>query len=472
MSELTHETALLPRARAPLPPALPTWNPLGHVFAFRRDAPLLFLRGALQGDAVRMRVGDRHIFALYHPDHVSHVLVGNAANYTKRTRGYEALRALLGQGLLTSEGETWRKERRIVQPAFQVTRMAGFARTMAVATLELAERWETAAREGQVLDMAAQMSQLTLRIAGETFFSMDISQASGEVGQALDTVLSGFIRGVLNPLAARLPLPATFRHRAAIRTLHAVVDDIVRRRRAALASGQAAGNDLLGMLLAARDEETGEGMSDAQLRDEILTMLLAGHETTANALAWTLYRLSQHADVDQRLHSELMTTPEGPMSQESLSQLRWLDLTLRETLRLHPPAWVESRKAIADDEVGGYRVPAGAFVFLSQYAIHRNPRLWTDPERFDPERFLPERQTCPDGSPRPRLAWFPFGAGQRKCIGEHFAMIEMKIVLSILARRFSFSLLPGRRVEHEATVTLRPRGGLPMRVARRASLRG
>lgn len=469
MSELAQPSALptLPNAAlsAPsrLPPVLPTWNPLGHFFSFRKDAPGLFLRGVQQGDAVRMRVGDRHITALYHPDHIHHVLVTRGARYTKRTRGYEALRELLGQGLLTSEGEAWKRERRVVQPAFQQARMAGFARTMVVATLDMAAEWERAAAEGRTLDMAAEMSRLTLRIAGETFFSMDISQQSGQVAPALDVVLSGFIRGVLNPLAARLPLPATLRHRKAIATLDEVVRGIVAKRRAEGGGGE----DLLGLLMAARDEETGEGMSDEQLRDEILTMLIAGHETTANALAWTIYRLSQHADVDARLHSELLSVEEGPAMARELANLPWLDMTLRESLRLHPPAWVESRMALDDDEVGGYRIPAGTFVFLSQYAVHRNPRLWEDPDRFDPERFLPERQVCPDGSPRPRLAWFPFGAGQRKCIGEGFAMMESKIVLSILARRFRFALKPGHRVESEATVTLRPRGGLPMRVSAR-----
>lgn len=462
MSELTHDAALLP-PRAPLPPALPTWNPLGHFFAFRKDAPALFLRAAEAGDAVRLRVGDRHILALSHPDGVQHVLVTKASRYVKRTRGYESLRALLGDGLLTSEGEVWKRERRIIQPAFQQARYAGFARTMAVATLSMAERWDQLAETGETFDAAAAMSELTLRIAGETFFSQDVSQRTGEVAQALDTVLSGFIRGVLNPLAARLPLPATFRHRRAIRTLDAVVRGIVAKRRAEGGGG----DDLLGMLMAARDQQTGEAMSDEQLRDEILTMLLAGHETTANALAWTLYRLSQHEDADARLHQELMALPEGPMGQETLQGLSWLDLVLKESLRLHPPAWVESRLALDDDEILGYRVPKGTFVFLSQYAVHRNPRLWEDPHRFDPERFLPARQVCPDGSARPRLAFFPFGAGARKCIGESFALLEAKIVLAILARRFRLRLAPGHRVEHEPTVTLRPRGGLPMRVERR-----
>lgn len=463
MAQATPDTALVPRAPLPLPPTLPSWHPLGHLLRFRSDALGLFMAGMARGDVVRIRAGTRTIIAAYHPDHVHHVLVHRAANYEKKTRGYVVLRELLGQGLLTSEGEVWRRQRRIAQPAFQQQRLAGFAPTMVRAAEDLADRWEEVAKRGETFDMAEVMGRLALRIAGETLFSMDISGESDAVGRALSEVLGGFIRGVTNPLSKLFPL-TRYRHKRAMRTLDQVVRGIVARRRAEGGGG----DDLLGLFMSARDPETGEAMSDERLRDEVLTMLLAGHETTANALAWTFYRLSQHPLVDARLGEELEAVlGGGPLQLQRQADLTWTDLVLRESLRLHPPAWVESRKAVEADELGGYRVPAGGFVFLSQYAIHRNPRLWSDPERFDPERFLPERQVCPDGSPRPKLAWFPFGAGQRKCIGENFAMMEAKILVALLARRYRFALAPGAVVAGDPSVTLRPRGGLPMRIARR-----
>ena len=460
----TSDVALLPAVRRPAPPVLPSGRLLGHLARFRDDALGLFLDGMKLGGVVRIRVAGRSILALYDPEHVHHVLGSHASNYSKRTRGYKALRALLGQGLLTAEGEVWKRERRIAQPAFHPARMVGFASTMARATADLALRWEAAAQQGQPLDLAEEMGRLTLRIAGETLFSLDISKETDVVGPALATVLGGFIRGVLNPLAAALPLPSTLRHRAAIRTLDGVVRDIIARRRAE--GGQHA--DLLGMLMAARDEETGAAMSDEQLRDEVLTMLLAGHETTANALAWTLYQLSQHPEVARRVEAEVdALAPLDGLLLPRPGSLPYLDRVIRESLRLHPPAWVASRMALEDDEIGGYPIPAGTFVYVSQYAIHRNPDLWSDPDAFDPDRFLPERAVCPDGRPRPRFAWFPFGAGPRKCIGETFAMMELQIVLAELIRHYQFELAPGAKVVPEPTVTLRPRGGLPMILKRR-----
>jgi cytochrome P450 len=322
------------------------------------------------------------------------------------------------------------------------------------------ERWE--GRE--TLDLAAEMSRLTLRIAGETLFSMDVSGESGVVSQALDAVLSGFIRSVTNPLARYLPLPSTIRSRRAAKELDSVVRGIISRRRKE--GGER--DDLLGMFMGAKDEQTGEGMDDEQLRDEVLTMLLAGHETTANALAWTLFELSQNPEVTRKLEEEVDTVMgQAPFSMEHLGGLTWTEQVLKESLRLHPPAWIESRKCLEDDTVGGYHLPAGSFVFVCQYVIHRHPRFWTDPLQFSPDRFGTGPQLCPDGSPRPRLAWFPFGAGQRKCIGEHFAMLESKILTALIARRYRFELQPGWEVRPEPTVTLRPRGGLPMRIRKR-----
>ena len=306
-------------------------------------------------------------------------------------------------------------------------------------------------------------SQLTLRIAGETLFSMDISGDSDEVGNALSDMLGGFLPTITNPLLAMFPTPSRTRMRRGHATLDHVVRDIIARRRLQDPDGKNT-EDLLGMFMAARDED-GHGMSDEQLRDEVLTMLLAGHETTANALAWTFWHLANNPEAADKLREEVDGLS-GPLL-ERYPKLAWTGQVLDESMRLTPPAWAESRMALEDDVIGGFHIPAGSFVFMPQYAIHRNPKYWADPERFDPTRFGPGPHLCPDGSPRPRQAFVPFGDGQRKCIGEHFAKMEARIVLSELARRFRVEALPGQTVGMEPTVTLRPRGGLPMRVVRR-----
>lgn len=443
-----------------LPPILPSGHLLGHLLRFRDDPLALFEEGRALGDVVRMRVGPRMITVVYQPEAVHRVLVERMPFYTKRTRGYEMLRQLLGNGLLTSEGALWKRQRRIAQPAFQHRRLGGFATTMEQATEALAASWQGAAERGEVVDVAEAMNQLALKIAGETLFSLDISGESDAIGTALSGLLGGFLATITNPLRQYLPFPSTFRYRKARRTLDALVYDIIARRRA----DPVEHDDLLGLFMSARDEE-GQGMSDEQLRDEVLTMLLAGHETTANALAWTFHHLSTNPEAAARLGAELdAVLPDGRFTLERYPALTYTQAVLDESMRLSPPAWVESRRAEADDEIGGYHIPRGSFVFLPQYAIHRHPAYWADPTRFDPDRFGPGPHLTPDGSPRPRGAFFPFGDGQRKCIGEHFAKMEARIILSILASRFTFTPVPGHRVETDPSVTLRPRGGLPLQL--------
>ena len=454
-------TALL--APLPLPPLLPSNRLLGHLARFRDDPLGLFEEGRALGDVVRMRVGPRTITVVYHPDAVHRVLVERLPHYTKRTRGYAMLRRLLGNGLLTAEGALWKRQRRIAQPAFQHRRLGGFAHTMTAATEALAAEWQGPAERGEVVDVAEAMNRLALKIAGETLFSLDISGESDEIGTALSGILGGFLASITNPLRAWLPLPSTFRYHRARRKLDALVYAIIARRRAEGVDK----DDQLGLFMSARDED-GQGMSDEQLRDEVLTMLLAGHETTANALAWTLHHLAGSPEATARLHDELDTVmPDRRFELERYPALTYTQAVLDESMRLTPPAWVESRRAEEEDEIGGYRIPRDGFVFLSQYAIHRHPAFWADPTRFDPARFLPGGQVCPDGSPRPRGAFFPFGDGQRKCIGEHFARMEGRIILSMLASRFTFTPVPDTPVVPEPSVTLRPRGGLKLRLGLR-----
>jgi cytochrome P450 len=424
-------------APAPLPHILPTWNPLGHTLRFRNQ-PLKLLTDVRKqcGDVGRVWMGSRWLTLLSHPTGVQRVLVEGASHYSKQTRGAALLRGLLGQGLLTAEGDYWKRQRRIAQPAFVPQKVAGLALVMQQAGQDLADSWE---KESEV-DVAHALNRLTLRIAGETLFSMDISKESSEIGQALDGVLGGFLTALTNPVAPYLPLPSTLRYRAGIKTLDRVVREIIARRR----KDTVEHNDLLGMFMGARDQETGEGMSDDQLRDEVLTMLLAGHETTANALAWTLYRLALH-----------------PEHQDGIEDR--LEPVLKESLRLHPPVWILARRAEAEDIIGGYRIPDKSFVFVSPYITHRHPEFWPNPERFDPSRF-----EGPAARERNRFAWFPFGAGPRRCIGEHFAMVEAKMILAILTDRFRFILPEGSKVEGDPSVTLRPKGGLSLKLERKS----
>lgn len=447
----------------PRPPLLPSGKLLGHLFAFRDDPLRLFETARDTGDVVRLRVLNRELTVLSHPDAVHRVLVENAGNYTKQTRGYEALRRVLGNGLLTAEGEPWRRQRRIAQPAFQHRRLVGFAQTMLRAAEALVAEWEFAADRGAVVDVAAAMNRLTLRIAGETLFSLDISAETDTVGRALDAMLGGFLPTVTNPLLRYLPVPANLRFRRGKRALDTVVHAMIRARRA----DPVEHDDLLGLFMAARDE-AGEGLSDEQLRDEALTLLLAGHETTANALAWTFHHLAANPAAAATLHAELdEVLGGGPVTLDHYPRLTWTEQVLKESMRLTPPAWVESRRATEADELGGYHIPAGSFVFVSQYALHRHPAWWVEPTRFDPARFGPGPHLTPAGTPRPRSVYLPFGDGQRKCIGEHFAMMETRLLLATLAQRFVLEPVSAGELRPEPSVTLRPRGGLPMRVHRR-----
>ena len=442
-------------------PVLPGGGLLGHV-RFMANDPLDFLLRAQaeHGDLVRLRLGPRTGFVVYDPDDVERVLTRNAANYSKQTRGYHKLRLLLGDGLVTSEGETWMRQRRIAQPAFLRERVWAFGDTMAQATVALAERWAPVAACGGEVDVHADLNQVALRIAGETLFGVDITSESSRIGDAMLVVLERFNRLVAAPVPypEYWPTLANLRFWRAVRTLHRLTDDIVAERRAL----ETQPHDLLGLFIEARDAETGEGMDARQLRDEALTMLLAGHETTANGLSWALHLLSTHPLVAQKVRAELDATLGGRLptaaDQRALPYLRQV---IQETLRLYPPVWMLARHAEGDDTLSGKRVPRGSIMFLPQWAIHRHPSHWQNPLAFDPDRFGP-------GQPAPhRYAYFPFSRGRRQCIGDRFAELEMVIVLATLLQRYELASSPGHPVALEASVTLRPRHGLRMRLTPR-----
>jgi cytochrome P450 len=433
-------------------------HPMGAL-RYIRDEPLRFMTGITRehGDVVQFRVGPYNTMLFAHPDAVKHVLVTNSANYDKHTPGFEVLGSLLGNGLLTSQGEFWRRQRRIAQPAFHRRRIAGFAETMVAFTEQMLERWEDAAGLGRTIDLAAEMNALTLRIVAKTLLGTEMGPIAEQVAEAV-TAVNVFVNKATTGLLDRyLPTRDHLRAREAVRTLDRIVLDLVAERRRRTDSP----DDLLTMLMEARDEETGEGMSDRQLRDEILTMFLAGHETTSNALAWTFYLLSTHPGIARRTRTELDEVLAGRSpTVDDLPRMTYTSRVVKESMRLYPPAWTLERRAREDDMIAGHRVRAGSLILLSAWVTHRHPTFWPNPEGFDPDRFEPEAE-----KQRPRHAYFPFGAGPRQCIGNNFAMMESQLIVATILPRFRPWLVPGHPVVPEPLITLRPKHGLQMGLA-------
>jgi cytochrome P450 len=453
-------SALASRRIAPGPKGHPLFGMLPE---FRGDRLAFLVRTAREyGGVARFVIRGHSVFLVTDPAGAKRVLQDNADNYGRKTRSVEALKETLGNGLLTTTGPEWWRNRRLAQPSFHKQRLASFAGIMAAAAGDFVERLERAGDGGAIFDVVPELSRLTLRILGRCLFERDLTDEADAVGGALGVVLHHTIEklGALLPLPGAVPTPRNLRFRAALRALDRVVLSLIAERRR---EGGDRG-DLLSMLLAARDEETGEGLSDQQLRDEVMTLLLAGHETTAMALSWTFYLLSLHPGARRTLEKELDAAPAGGNGAgvEDLQRLRYTRMVFDESLRLYPPAWVVTRSADGDDEIGGFAIPAGSRVLVSPYVTHHDPALWDDPEGFDPERFAPEAQ---EG--RPRYAYFPFGGGPHLCIGAGFATMEATIVLAAVARRLRLDLAPGRPVAIDPLVTLRPKPGIWMSARKR-----
>jgi cytochrome P450 len=423
---------------------------IGNLYAFRSD-PLGFLSNAAReyGDLVYFKVARQHMYLVNHPDYVREILVANQGNFIK-SRALQRAKILLGEGLLTSEGQHHLRQRRLVQPAFHRERLAGYAAAMSECAVRWRERWTA----GSALDISTEMPHLTLSVVAKTLFSADVQSEASEIGEAMTSVLQMF-RLLLLPFSEyldKLPLPSTRRFQKARARLDATIYGLIRERRQ---SGQDTG-DLLSMLLLAQDE--GDEMSDEQVRDEALTLFLAGHETTANALTWTWYLLSQHPDVERRLHEEIDAVLAGRAPElADVPQLRYAEMILAEALRLYPPAWAIGRMAKAEFSLGGVEIPAKSICILSPYLVQRDARWFPDPEKFDPERWTPEAKEA-----RPKFAYFPFGGGARVCIGERFAWMEGVIVMAAIAQRWRLRLEPGQRVEPLPLITLRVKNGLRM----------
>jgi cytochrome P450 len=435
----------------PDPPGPRRGVPFAPLLAFRRD-PLGMLARLKErhGDVALFPIGPRRMYLLSHPELVREVMVAQHRNFTK-SLALQRARVLLGTGLLTSEGEFHLRQRRMAQPAFHRDRIAAAAEVMA----SYAERASDRLRPSEEIDAGREMNRLTLAIAGTALFGANVEGEADEIGRALTDALSLFRRltNPLGPLLDRLPVPGTIRMQRARARLDATIYRIIDERRK---RGGDRG-DLLSMLLAARDDEgDGTGMTDLQLRDEALTLFLAGHETTANALAWTWHLLALNPDSEARLHAEVDSVLGDRIpTADDVPRLAYTRRVFAEAMRLYPPAWAIGREPKEDFEAFGYRVRGGhkSVVLMSPWITHRDARFFPDPERFDPDRWTPEAE-----AELPRYAYFPFGGGPRKCIGEGFAWMEGVVVLATFARRWRFRHAPDARVEMEPLITLRPLG--------------
>jgi len=368
------------------------------------------------------------------------------------------LKMVLGEGLLASEGPYWRSQRRLMQPAFQHERIAPLGTMMTEITQGQFERWESHTRSGRPVNMEKEMTDLTLTIIGKTLFGIDWSDQLDNLREAVTTLVddAGYFLRTLVALPYQIDPSRNRRFADALRAVDQIVYQAIDERR----RSQERFDDLLSILLSHGDKESCVGLNDRQLRDEFVTMLLAGHVTTANMLAWTWYLLSQHAVIEQRLHDELESVLGGRLPcVQDLPKLQYTRMVLQETLRLYPPVWFIARRTVRADTIGRYHFSPNATVVVSSYLTHRHPDYWEAPAQFIPERFLPERSTG-----RHPLAYFPFGGGQHTCIGNHLAMLEGQLVLATIAQRYRFCVVPGKAVEPEPVLTLKVRDGLPMTV--------
>ena len=427
---------------------------LGALPHLRRDMLGFFEECAREhGDAAYFRVANRRSMLLSHPDDIERVLVTENRRFHKNY-AIMFLRPLLGNGLLLNEGQSWLRQRRLIQPAFARPRVEGYAPGMIACTERLIEPWS----DGQTLDIVAAMMQLTMSIAGRTLLGIDVGQQFREVERCLDEVMHDFLYrfGAALPLPTWVPTPRNLRLKAAIRKLDRILQQLIDERRAA----GVVGNDFLSLLLHARDEDDGQGISDRQIRDEVITMFVAGHETTAVTLSWTWLLLAQHPEIQERAAAEAQRVLGGKSpSADNVSHLVFCESVIRESMRLYPPAFVIGRRSAEDQTIGNHFVPANTNVLMSQWVVHRDARWFSEPLHFNPDRWT-------NGSVEnlPKYAYFPFGGGPRVCIGNTFAMFEATLVLAIIASRFRLELITPTPIRMQPAVTLRPGQSIEMRI--------
>ena len=448
-------------------PPHPRANPvLGSAPELRRSQIRTYERVMREyGDVVRLVVGPPGVrfdlYCVFHPDGVKAVLAGSRAGYSKGNRFYRQIAEAFGWGLLTSEGRLWQRQRRLVQPLFTRRQIATYAELMAEEADAVAGRWGRSTRNGGVVDANAEMARLALRVVGRAIFGDDVATAGAVLDSAFPALNRHTFRRAMSPLAppTSWPTPDNRRAARARRALYGVVDELITQRQHAGPDGE----DLLSRLLCARDPETGEAMDVQQVRDEALIFLLAGHETTSTALTFTLYLLGRHPSEQRLVRAELDAVLDGRTpTLEDAPALERTAMAIKEAMRLYPPAYALGRLSETENDIGGYSIPAGANVVVSQFATHRHPRFWDDAERFEPARFTAERER-----ERHSHAYFPFGGGPRACIGSHFAMLEAVIALAVLLQRFDICSEQERVPLDTQGITLRPKGAVPIEVAAR-----
>jgi cytochrome P450 len=441
--------------RPPGPKGLPL---LGNMLEFNRDVLRYYNEWAREyGDIVALQLGAWPVVLLNNSDYAEYVLVRNHRNFIKFPLFFRQVRAIFGQGLLTSEGEFWHRQRRLAAPAFHAQRVASYGDVMVRDTERMLASWQP----GELRDAHADMMALTLRIAAKTLFNAEVDEDVADIGRAFNTIAEEIAVRVRRPFLIPdvIPTPSNVRYARGLRRVDRLVTTIIKERQA---HGGDRG-DLLSMLMLARDDE-GRPMTEQQLRDEVITLLLAGHETTALALSWTWYLLSQHPDVDAKLAAELQEVLGGRAPAVSdLPRLRYAEQVVTEAMRLYPPAWGFGREAVADCEIGGYAIRAGTTVIVSPWVSHRDPRYFDEPTRFRPERWADDF-----AAKLPRFAYIPFGGGPRICIGNRFAMMEAVLVLATVAQRFRLEWQRDRAVVPLPSITLRPKDGVWVKPVPRA----
>ncbi|MBE0698198.1 MAG: cytochrome P450 [Anaerolineaceae bacterium] len=442
---------------AHLPPGPTPRELLPRIPKIQKDAlGFLLDLSAKYGDVAYFAAGSQPVYIVSHPDGVKHILQDQHRRYTKNTIQYNSLATITGRGLLTSDGPFWLRQRRLAQPAFARSRLQTLDQIVVPAARAMLEHWKEAAALGSPVDVDSEMMRLTLEVVGKALFSIDLRQDAGRLTGAVLTTLDYIVHRARNVIVppAWVPTPRNIRFRKALNILDQAVYAMISARHAA----QQPGDDLLGMLLQARDEETGQPMEDVQIRDEVLTMLIAGHETVASALTWTWYLLAQNRLEQDRFYREVSEVLGGrePCASD-LPALPYTAQVFSEALRLYPPAWVISRRAIEEDNLLGYPIPAGALVIISPYVVHRREDFWADALEFHPERFDPQQEAG-----RHRFSYIPFGGGPRLCIGNHFAAVEAQLIMVMVAQKCRLELLPGAQVRVDALVTLRPQHGMAM----------
>jgi cytochrome P450 len=441
--------------KAPLPPGpKPRFPGADWLNVLPRRDPLAFVTRLARefGDIAHHRAGRQHIILLSHPDLIRDVLVGDSQAFAK-SRVMQRTKVLLGEGLLTSEGEFHMRQRRLMQPAFHRQRLPGYADLMVKAAARMREQWPA----GVPVDIHQEMMRLTVAIVAGALFSSEVDTEAAEIGAAVSALLNLFPFMVLpfSEWLEKLPVGPSRKAARAVQRLGATIYRMIESRR----SHPQRPDDLLSMLLEARDTEGDGGrMTDRQLRDECMTLFVAGHETTAVALTWTWYLLSQYPDVEARLHAEIDSALGKRLpNADDLPRLTYTEMVLAESMRVFPPAWTVARTALRPLEIRGYRVPRGSLLMMSQWVMHRHPQYFPDPESFAPERWTREARAA-----RPKFCYFPFGGGPRQCIGEGFAWMEGVLLLATIAQRWTMRMVPGHPVEPQPRITLRPRFGMKM----------